>query len=164
KWDIRLGIAKLLESANAEDAKATLHYGLMLATPGEINQKARAELESRLNQVFKGPKDKVLLNVLDAFYESELSFDWKITFGIIKGMILLAQENYVSQTQFKAILAQQIKRLYLSKLPALGLNWLHQKIGRRLPEPRSAVPMAQASPTKFEATQTMTCSRIFGAK
>jgi predicted unusual protein kinase regulating ubiquinone biosynthesis (AarF/ABC1/UbiB family) len=152
QWDIRLGIAKLLESISAKDVKATIHYGLRLSNLTAIHPNKRNDLENGLKKIFAGPEDKIMLNVLDLFYDSELSFDWKITFGVIKGMVLLSQENYVSQKEFKDLMTKKIKSLYLSKLPALGLNWIRQKVG---------IPSASSQNGKEKAMEYPMCRRIY---
>jgi len=100
-----------------------------------VSEKDRASIEKKLEEMFASARsqenldtEKMLQDVMNALYRTNIRYDWKFTFGIIKGLMLISGERYVSSDDFKNLMQKYIMNLYIKKLPALGLNWLGTKV------------------------------------
>jgi predicted unusual protein kinase regulating ubiquinone biosynthesis (AarF/ABC1/UbiB family) len=118
--DIRLGIGYLLS-------------GISQQSPEKILRAARAlsqNQETQITQSHLNDLDKVLkaaqggsdmtMKILDFLYAKGFQFDWKITFGLIKGLLILAKESYVSENEFAEMIESKARRLYLAKAPVVA--------------------------------------------
>lgn len=126
RWDPRLTLAGFLKAINDQDANAMVHYALLMKKEGAPITVDRVVLVSRFQDVLKLMQTPTLDfghfvdQLMSSMVESGLVLDRRFGFGALKGLTVLYKENYfVSSDEFKAMLHDEIQRLYIAKAPAI---------------------------------------------
>lgn len=137
-WDARVAVAEFLIGAKDRNSAKIIQAARFMAEnpDAEIDE---ARLASKLDQVFLDHGDDISSLAQDmakALAEGGLQMKSSFNFGIIKGLLILGGENYVSAGYFKEILGKKIRSLYLQK-PLLGAShvprivgaWMRERLG-----------------------------------
>ena len=82
----------------------------------ELDHKSLSKELSKILDADLKVSDKVT-EIVEAFSAHGLKFNKKFMFGGLKGLIILAGENYVSEKEFKDIVEKQVTKLYIQKWP-----------------------------------------------
>lgn len=116
-YDDRLVLARFIESVSKNKVSLMIEMAQKMSdSKVELDHKSLSQELSKILDADLKVSDKVT-EIVEAFSAHGLKFNKKFMFGGLKGLIILAGENYVSEKEFKSIVQAQVTKLYIQKWP-----------------------------------------------
>lgn len=167
-WDDRLTIVEMMRSIRDQKVDLFIEMALKIASERSDGESEKiGAIRSEVNQLFAkhGDDFEILLReAVKALAENGVEIKHNYVFGILKGLMTLYGEKYVSKEQFFEIVESQAQRLYIKKaylprvLPTLVSRALNKLVGRGS-EPQMQIP--QASHKKQSRGGGLLCRDLF---
>lgn len=136
KWDPRMTLSFFLKAMNDKDSNAIAHYAALMTKDGQVSDQVKAKAVKNINAVLADSSltsAKQIQEIVVALYKSGYDLKNMWWFGALKGLMVLASSNYVSEGVFKDILTSEIKTLLFKKAPAVVATKLTETIQKAAP-------------------------------
>ncbi|MCH2534450.1 MAG: AarF/UbiB family protein [Bdellovibrionales bacterium] len=150
-YDDRLVLARFIEGVSKNKVSLMIEMAQKMSdSKAQLDKKSLSIDLRKVLESHHKVSDKVT-EIVESFSAHGLKFNKKFMFGGLKGLIILAGENYVSEKEFKDIVEKQVTKLYIQKWP-LVMDVISSSIAEKF---RSLFKSEKPKTSKLVTTKRM---------